>query len=233
MVKALFPAAVLACALVAGAVVADTYPSTVPDPLPVPVTVKAADGGVQVLQVDGTVNIGTAPRFDTNITNTYVPVAADSSGTRLAVEVANTPSVIVSGTPSVTIIGTPTFALPASTLSLLAGQRNCSYTPLGNPSIGAAPVALPRAASQTGISVTAHNFGTSVDYVVCWPETLDAGPLPNCANDGGVGYPIHAGGELALDLTSSHRVFCRTCTHGGGAPTQTADLGGGVTSCVP
>ena len=39
--------------LSAGAALADTYPSTVADPLPVPVTVQAADGGVPVLQVEG------------------------------------------------------------------------------------------------------------------------------------------------------------------------------------
>lgn len=187
------------------------------DYFPAPATQKVTLDGERV-----EASVSTAP-------GTRLVVAGDLAGGPIRTEATG-----IGGAPVATAItGTPTFALPASTLSLLAGQRNCSYTPLGNPSVGSVPSPLPRASNQTGISITAHNFGTSVDYVSCWPETLDAGPLPNCANDGGVGYPIHSGGALALDLASNHRVFCLTCVHGGAPPTQTADLGGGVTSCIP
>lgn len=46
-------AVALLVVLSAGVAFSDTYPSAVPDPLPVPVTVQAADGGVQVLDVQG------------------------------------------------------------------------------------------------------------------------------------------------------------------------------------
>lgn len=196
------------------------------------------DGGVYVnlgpatVPVAGDVNVLSAPRLEATVStapSTWLAVAGDSTGTVLRTETSG-----LAGAPVQTnVLGTPTVILGGSAMTLLAGQRNCAYTPLGNPSVGSTPVALPRSPSQTGITVSAHNFGPSVDYVLCWPETLDAGPLPNCANDGGVGYPIHSGGALDLDLTSTHRVFCRACAHGGGPAGQTADLGGGLTSCIP
>lgn len=158
------------------------------------------------------------------------------NGERLMAEVTGLAggSVLISGPVVATISGTPTFALPASTLALLAGQRNCAYTPLNNPVVdGGVITELVAAPGQTGIMITAHDFGSQVDFVSCWPsDTPDGGPLPNCLG-GGVGYPIHAFDTLSLDISSANRIRCVACAHGSNPAQNTAALGGGISVCTP
>ena len=158
------------------------------------------------------------------------------NGDKLNVEVTGLAggAVLISGPVVATVSGTPTFALPSSTLSLLAGQRNCAYTPLNNPVIdGGVITEIVAAPGQTGIMVTAHDFGTQVDFVSCWPsDTPDGGPLPNCLG-GGVGYPIHNHDTLSLDISSTNRIRCVACAHGSNPAQNTAALGGGISVCTP
>lgn len=190
------------------------------------VSVSTPDGGTLRVGIDDSVRLDVSA---TTPPGSYLAVAGDETGSVLRTETTGP-----AGAPvTTTISGTPTFSLPASTLSLLAGQRNCSYLPLGNPPITGTAVALPRSATQTGITIQAHDFGSLVDYVSCWPGIADAGPLPNCANDGGVGYVIHTGGAVDFDLVPANEVKCLACVHGSNPAQQNANLAGGVTSCVP
>lgn len=134
----------------------------------------------------------------------------------------------------VTVSGTPTVALSAQALALLAGQSNCTYAAINNPLVdGGTITELPFAPGQTGIMITAHDFGSQVDYVSCWPSaTPDGGPFPDCVV-GGVGYPIHDRGSLSLDINESHRMRCVACAHGANPAQNAAMLGGSVSACIP
>lgn len=181
-------------------------------------------GSVQSYPPDGGMRITLdGERVDTNITNTYVPVAG-IGGAKVDVDPG-----------PVTIAGTPTFQLTSQTLALLAGQRSCVRTPIDNPLLdGGSTVYVRRVTGQTGIDLIAHDFGSLVDYVSCWPGIVDAGPLANCLiGDGGVGYPMHNHSEVSWDITEATEVNCIACAHGSNIAQQRAVLGGGVVVCTP
>jgi hypothetical protein len=129
------------------------------------------------------VTIGASTRLDVNATTepgTFLAVAADSSGTRLTMDVGNTPNVAVPG--GVAITGVPTVALEngtivnlgptsLSTLTAATGKGACTYI-AGNPtatvSTTAANIPASPLASRTAITIWNHSAGpTSV--LICNP----------------------------------------------------------------
>lgn len=179
---------------------------------PVGVTVQLPDGGTQILQVEGR---GGGP----------ILVIVDGVA---AVDINNIPTVALQNGTQV--------GLSSATLNLIAGQRNCINYPIGNNVIDGGVFSVPAASGQTGLSVTAHAFGASVDYVACWPAGADGGPLPSCViGPSSPNIPVHNQGNLTLDGISSSTVLkCTACTHTGGPPSGgTALLGGHVSACSP
>lgn len=177
------------------------------------------DGGTEVFfsgSVSTTSEVHTAP-------GTWLGVAGDATGTILRVEASG------SG-------GTPVpVSLSAQTLALLAGGRDCARTPINNPRMdGGSTVYVRRVSGQTGVDLVAHDFGSLVDYVSCWPGVVGAGPLANCmVGDGGVGYPLHNQSAVSWDINELTEVNCRACVHGSDISQQSAVLGGGVVVCTP
>lgn len=206
--------------------------SQAPLAAPTTVAVVTPDGGALRVGIDDSVRIDVSATQPDGI----LYAVSGPAGARLQAEVTGLAggAVLISGPVVATISGTPTFALPSTTLSLLAGQRNCAYTPLNNPVIdGGVITELAAAPGQTGIMVTAHDFGSQVDFVSCWPSaTPDGGPLPNCLG-GGAGYPIHNHDTLSLDITSTNRIRCVACAHGSNPAQNIAALGGGISVCTP
>lgn len=203
------------------------------------------DGGMEVV-VSGEVTVraplgviveGQTAPVDVSVTNTYVPIGMGPLGTpKLSAEVtglAGGPvSTTVDNVPAVTVSGPVTFT--SQTLALLAGERNCEYRPVGHHVIDGGVGEFPSFAGQTGISLTAHNFGVNVDYVSCWPYVVDAGPNPNCTlGSAGVTMILHNQGVLELDIKDDQRVRCLACTHAGPPSGGTALVGGSVSICTP
>lgn len=193
------------------------------------VRIDNADGGTLRVGIDDSVRLDVSA---TTPPDTYLAVAGDSAGSILRTETTGQ-----AGGPVITtatISGIPTVSLTQQGLNLLAGVRSCSYLALGNPEIGVALHTLPRAGAQTGITIQAHDFGMLADYVSCWPGAPDAGPFPNCDGaDAGIGFVIHEGGALDIDIIPANEVNCLVCVHGGGGGAQTAHLAGAVSSCAP
>lgn len=190
-----------------------------------PRVVGEVTGEVIVYPPDGGMRITLGgERVDVNVTNPTLEVTG-IAGARVAIE----------GPVTATIDGTPTFSLTPETLSLLAGQRNCSYTPLNNPLLDAGvTILIRRVTGQTAVDLEAHDFGSLVDFVSCFPGTFDAGPRANCLiGDGGVGYALHNHGEVSWDITDATEVSCTACVHGSNVSQQRAVMAGGVVSCVP
>lgn len=206
-------------------------------PAPTSMTVNGAVAVNDLPPVD----IGSSVRLDTNITNTYVPVAGDSLGADINVRIPT--GVAITGTPNVSVTNIPTVALQngmqvglsSTTLNLLAGQRVCINYPIGNNLIDGGIFSVPTVAGQTGVSITTHAFGAAVDYVACWPTGADGGPLPSCSTGSTVAnIPMYNQGNLTLDgITDSTVVKCTACTHSGPPSGGTALLGGNVSICTP
>lgn len=124
--------------------------------------------------------------------------------------------------------------LPAATVNLLAGDRECTYTPVGRLEVGANVVSVAKVTGQTGATLTVHNFGPTVDYVSCWPTGMDGGPAPNCdAGTDGVGYDVHERGSQTFDLTDLLQLKCVSCNYQGTPIAHTAWVSGGITVCLP
>lgn len=106
----------LAAVLLAGVAGADTYPSAVPDPLPVPVTVQAPDGGTQILQVEGR---GGGP-LQAEVTGPGAG-AVNVSGSTVSLDSQSIASLAaptcVLGDPQVTTLNTTPSAIPATPLA--------------------------------------------------------------------------------------------------------------------
>lgn len=193
-------------------------------------------GGALDVTVLGDVKVAQPVDTNSNITNTYVPVGMGPEGTpKLSAEVTGLAggevvTTVSSGT--VSISGPVTF--DSQTLSLLAGERNCTYYPVGHAEVDGGVWEAPAVVGQTGIQLVIHDLGMNVDYVSCFPAEADAGPLPNCTRGpSGVAIPVHNHGTLELDIGTSQRVRCRACTHSGPPSGNFALVGGSVSVCTP
>jgi hypothetical protein len=92
--------------------------------------------------VSGTVNIGTMPdvsgTVDARVTTapgTFLAVAADNVGTRLGVDVANTPNVSVTNIPTIALQNGTQVALTGASLAAIiaaTAERTCAYA-VGDP----------------------------------------------------------------------------------------------------
>lgn len=218
---------------VLGAVVLSIRPvaGSISSAPPAPFHSVEVTGTVQANPPDGGLEVVIPGRVDTNVTNEYVPIGMGATGPKLQAEVTG----LSAGAVVTTYSGTQTVGLNSSASALLAGQRNCGYTPLGRLTATPDGGVLHIAAGPTGASIKAHGFGSNVDFVSCWPHS-GAGPFPNCVlGDGGVGYDLHNHETLDVDLNTAltWQMDCLTCVHSG-APAQNNALVTGVAStCTP
>lgn len=169
------------------------------------------------------VNIGSSVRLDTNITNTYVPVAGDSGGARL--EVAVPAGVAVTGTPNVNVANIPTVGLQNGTVVSLSStslgsiaastaERSCTYAAPGPPdgAMTATVITIPPSpatplANRTSVSII-NNDTTAMHVIWCSPTGT---PSSTSA------IPIRSLQTLKLALSPGATVSCRcsatSCTY--------------------
>jgi hypothetical protein len=187
--------------------------------VPAIVIAQWAGGKIQIngiVPVSGDVEV--TNRVDVSATtppDTWLAVAGDSGGARLEVDIPN---------PVI---------LTASTQALLAGQRNCTYTPLGRLTATPDGGVFYIAAGPSGGSFKAHAVGNNVDYVACWIHS-GAGPYPNCVlGDGGVGFDLHNREVIDVDLATnlSWQMDCLTCVHAGAPAQDNALVTGTLSLC--
>lgn len=184
------------------------------------------------------VNIISAIRLDSNITNQWIPVAGSPEGAKLEIDatVTNTPAVTISGVPVVALQNGTIVNLTAETYALLAGDRACTDYPVGHNTVGGTVFEFPTFAGQQTASIGIHNCGAAVDYVSCFRSSFqDGGPPPTCTIDStSASIPIHNGETWVVDgLTDTQRLRCVACTHAGPPSGGTCLAGGAVSTCIP
>lgn len=200
---------------------------------PAPLSAVEVTGSVQAFPPDGGVEVFIPGRVDTNVTNEYVPIGMGATGPKLVAEVTG----MSAGPVVTTYSGTQTVGLNSAASALLAGQRNCTYTPGGRrtatPDAGTGTFDI--VAGATGASIKAHGFGNNVDYVACWPKS-GLTPLPNCVlTDAGVGFDLHNHETADIDLNTAlaWTVSCVTCVHSGGPSQDNALVTAVYSTCLP
>jgi hypothetical protein len=205
MVRRLTGVAVLVAG-VAGVAVAATYPSTVPDPLPVPVIVQGADGGTQVLQVEGR----GGGMVLTEVTNPLSATIALPDGGVQVLDVQGRgggplqAEVTGPGATPVNVTGS-TVGLNSASLSALSAPV-CT---LGEPQVIAAlsttPTLTPAVPYATRTELRVVNLGSTRE-VWCLKDPGDGGvPTATAAY-----VLLPNGGEITLPVRASDTVRCRS-----------------------
>lgn len=180
-----------------------------------PVTIAAADGGVEVV-IPGRVmaDVSTGP-------GVYLAVAGDNTGARLVVEASG-----IGG-------GAVQTALTMASLSALNG-RIC--TPGGQGKVGVDGIvrAIPPLPGDGGTGAQVGRTSISISYpnqagsgfIACFASALDGGTSPVCnLPDAGFlsdGWPVEEGGSAELEVSAAWVLRCRACNSDGTTKGSTA-----------
>jgi len=169
-------------------------------------SIPAVTGTVAVSSLPSVV-VSTMPRVDVNVVNAYLPVAADALGTRLTVDVGNTPAVTVSGTPTVALQAGSTVALASASLSSITAataERVCTYgTPLVVAALTTTPSAQPATAQTGRTEITLTNLQTDSRELLC-----RVSGTPSATN----AIVTKAGVSVKLSVTDAQPVNCACST---------------------
>lgn len=190
-----------------------------------PVQIGLPDGGAD------TVNIGTAPRLDTNITNEYVPVAGDSGGGRLQVEATgplNAPIAVTGAGGNPVYVtgpgGGPVVSELGQQTANLITNPSCTFGVPQITTIGTTPIQLPSVAESHAEPTTKWSLlNLSKTHRVCCQGIQPDGGVPDCTSKGYVAE--EGGGGISLDGQQTLDVYCRTNT-------GTAEVNVWEASCV-
>lgn len=184
--------------------------SQAPLPAPTTVNITTPDGGPLRVGVDDSV------RLDVNASTgpgVFLAVAADNAGTRLGVDVANTPDVNVANIPTVALQNGTQVSLSSASLASIAAstaERVCTYA-VGDPdtfTVGTTAADIPASplADRTGITIW-----NAESNRVLW-----CNPAGTASDTAAVPIPPDYSAQKFEGLGGSTTVSCRcsssTCT---------------------